>query len=98
MESIMKFNEMIDMMKYFIKNVAGIYIGWIFLHWVAANLYPKYCAETSFWGIIKSAFVAPAPHCQAMRWVINNGGSMINHMWIVLGSWICGKLVANCLK
>ena len=40
----------------------------------------------------KSAFVAPAPHCQAMRWVITNGGNIITQMWIVLGTWACGKI------
>jgi hypothetical protein len=90
-----------ERVKIFIKNVfgvIGIYIGWIILHWMAANLYPRYCAETSLWGIIKSAFVAPAPHCQAMRWVINNGGNMINQMWIVLGTWICGKIAYKIMN
>jgi len=85
------FGKVFQQTTYFIMNVAGIYIGWIFLHMIAANLYPIYCAEWSIWGVIKSAFVAPAPHCQALRWVINNGGTMINQMWIVLGTWICGK-------
>ena len=76
----------------FIINVCGIYLCWIILHFVAANLYPRFCAELTFWGLIKSAFVAPAPHCQAMRWVITNGGSVITQMWIVLGTWMCGKI------
>jgi hypothetical protein len=89
------FNKIFQQAKHFITNVGGIYIGWIILHTIAANLYPVYCAELSIWGMIKSAFVAPAPHCQALRWVINNGGSMINQMWIVFGIWICGKFAEN---
>lgn len=76
----------------FIMNICGIYLCWILMHFAAANLYPMYCAELSFWGLIKSAFVAPAPHCQAMRWIITNGGSVITQMWIVFGTWLCGKI------
>lgn len=76
----------------FVVNIFGIYLLWILLHFIAANLYPVYCAEMSIWGLIKSAFIAPAPHCQAMRWVITNGGSVITQMWVVFGTWICGKI------
>ena len=79
--------------KDFIVNVCGIYICWILLHAIVANLYPIYCAEFTLLGIIKSAFLAPAPHCQAMRWVITNGGNIITQMWIVIGTWICGKII-----
>ena len=82
----------------FIMNVAGIYMGWIIIHMIASNLYPMYCAEMSLWGLIKSAFMAPAPHCQALRWVIHNGGSMINQMWVVLGTWICGKIAYKIIN
>lgn len=51
-----------------------------------------------FWGIIKSAFIAPAPHCQAMRWVIHNGGNVITQMWVVLGTWCCGKLCKTIIQ
>lgn len=76
----------------FIINVCGIYLFWIIMHFAAANLYPIFCAELSIWGLIKSAFIVPSPHCQAMRWVITNGGSVINQMWVVLGTWLCGKI------
>ena len=82
----------------FIINVSGIYLCWITLHFAAANLYPVYCAELSVWGLIKSAFVAPAPHCQAMRWVITNGGSVITQMWVVIGTWVCGKIGGALLR
>ena len=82
----------------FIIDVIGIYICWLILHLIAANLYTKYCAELSLWGIIKSAFVIPAPHCQAMRWIITTGGSIITQMWVVLGTWFCAKLCKNLMN
>jgi hypothetical protein len=39
-----------------------------------------------------SPFVAPMPHCVALRWVIYNGGKMIEVMWIVLGKWLIEQL------
>jgi len=76
-------------------EVTGVFVLWICLHYVAANLYPSYCAETSLSGFIKSIFVAQAPHCIAMRWVIYNGGIAINSMWISIAIWISSKLLRN---
>jgi hypothetical protein len=33
-----------------------------------------------------------SPHCQALRWVIYNGGYTINMMWFILGNWLLSKL------
>jgi len=93
-----KMTETINMVKNFIVNVAGIYIGWTVIHMIASNLYPVYCAEMTLWGLIKSVFVAPAPHCRALRWVINTGGSTIEQMWIVLGTWLCGNITVMLMK
>jgi hypothetical protein len=81
-----------------IYEVAGVFILWICLHYVAANLYPSYCAETSVVGFIKSVFVAQAPHCIALRWVIYNGGIAINSMWITIAIWISSKLLRNVVS
>ncbi len=81
-----------------IYEVAGVFILWICLHYVAANLYPNYCAETSVVGFIKSVFVAQSPHCIAMRWVIYNGGIAINSMWITIAIWISSKLLRNVVS
>jgi hypothetical protein len=76
-------------------EICGIYIFWILLHFISANLYSHYCANISFFGLLISAFQAPAPHCVALRWAITTGGNIINQMWIVLGTWICGKIFNN---
>jgi len=77
----------------YICEVIGIYILWIILHYVSANLYPYFCAELGIWGFIQSIFVAESPHCIAMRWMIYNGGNVIHVMWISLGVWIVGKIL-----
>lgn len=85
-------------LKNFILNVAGIYILWIIMHYISANLYPEFCCEKTIWGFLKSAFVAEAPHCVALRWVINNGGNVIHNMWITLGIWFSSKFLINILN
>jgi sulfite exporter TauE/SafE len=73
-------------------NIAGVVIIWIGLHYVTANLYPKFCAELSFIGLIKSIFVATSPYCTAMRWIIYNGGANISTMWASIGLWVTGNV------
>jgi hypothetical protein len=78
-------------------NIAGIFILWIILHFGAANLYARFCAEFTILGFIKSIFVAEAPHCVAMRWIIYNGGTVIHSMWVSIGLWITGKIFASIM-
>jgi hypothetical protein len=85
-------------LKKFIFDVAGIYILWIVIHFICANLYPRFCAELSILGFIKSIFVAEAPHCVAMRWVIHNGGNVIHTMWLAIAVWLTGKFLSNVVK
>lgn len=73
-------------------DIAGIFILWIVIHFIAANLYSNFCAELSVVGFIKSIFVAQTPYCVAMRWVIYNGGNTINSMWVSFGLWITTKI------
>ena len=82
----------IQVIKEWFFNIASIIIMWLLLHFTAANLYARFCAELSIFGFIKSIFVAEAPHCVAMRWVIYNSGSVIHTMWISIGIWIMGKM------
>lgn len=73
-------------------NIAGIYILWMVLHFISANLYVYYCAHASLFGFLMSPVLASAPHCRAIRWVLNSGAQSIDAMWIVLGTWVCSKL------
>lgn len=76
----------------FTNNAAGIYILWIFMHFISAHLYVYYCTHYSLQGFILSPILVSAPHCRALRWVIYNGTQSIDSMWIVFGAWLCSKL------
>ena len=78
-------------------EVTGVFVLWICLHYIAANIYPYYCAETGVTGFIKSVFVAQAPHCIALRWVIYHGGIAINSMWITIAIWFSSKLLRKVI-
>jgi len=73
--------------------VSSIYLFWILLHFITAQMYVRYCAYPSLYGLIISPFLISAPHCAAMRWVFNKGGTLIDGMWILLGTWLCSKII-----
>jgi hypothetical protein len=79
----------------YIYRVAGIYIFWILLHYITAHLYVKYCAASSLYGLLISPFLISSPHCIAMRWVFSKGGTIIEGMWIIVGTWLCSKLITQ---
>ena len=79
-------------------DIAGVFILWITIHFVAANLYSRFCAEQSLLGFIKSIFIAQAPHCIAMRWIIYNGGNVINSMWISIAVWFTSKVFNKIIQ
>lgn len=70
-------------------NISGIYVAWILLHYIASQCYITFCVPNTFYGFVMSPFLAPAPHCQGLRWAIYNGANVIENMWIVLGTWLC---------
>ena len=74
-------------------EVAGIYVFWISLHWLSSELYMRHCVGRTLYEVLISPFVAPLPHCVAMRWIINNGGRKMEMMWIVLGKWLIERLI-----
>ena len=76
----------------FIRNIAGIYIIWIFTHYIAAHLYVNWCVPATIAGFIVSPFLIPAPHCQALRWAVYNGGNSVMAMWGALGLWLMKKI------
>lgn len=74
--------------KNFVQNVAGVYLLWILVHYISAHLYVHWCVPATILGFIASPFIAPAPHCQALRWGLYNGGNSIIAMWLILGAWL----------
>ena len=69
-------------------SVSRIYLLWIFLHYVASHSYVKFCTPNTISGFIISPFLSSSPHCNGLRWVINNGSIVINNMWLLLGTWL----------
>lgn len=70
-------------------NISGIYIAWILIHYIASHCYITFCVPNTFYGFVMSPLLAPAPHCQGLRWAIYNGANVIGNMWIILGTWLC---------
>ena len=77
----------------YVIQISGIYLLWILLHYVAAQLYIKFCVPNTFVGFLMSPFMTATPHCQGLRWIIYNAANMINNMWIILGTWICSTIL-----
>jgi len=73
-------------------KASGIYIMWICLHYFASQLYIKFCTPTTIIGFLLSPFLTSTPHCQALRWIIYNGGIIINNMWVILATWVCANI------
>ena len=78
-----------------VKSSVSIYVIWVLLHYISPHLYVHFCVPWTLRGFVMSPFIAPAPHCQALRWAIYNGGNTIIAMWVVLGTWIMQKLITT---
>ena len=77
----------------FILSASKFYILWILLHYISSHLYVYFCANLSVYGFVTSVFVTQAPHCVALRYIINTGGTTITMMWIALGTYISRFLI-----
>ena len=73
-----------------VPNIVFIYLGVIITHWIASHLYPQLCCGNTFWGFITSPFMILAPHCEALRWIIQFTGDKIRNAWF----WLAGYLVS----
>ena len=76
-------------------GASSLYLFWIMLHYCSAQMYVYYCAPRGFYGFLISPFLVAAPHCRAIRWIIHNGGNMVDNMWIILGTWLCSKIITG---
>ena len=73
-------------------RVSYVYLLWILFHYLASQLYIKFCVPSNVFGFLISPFLTATPQCQGLRWVIYNGADMINHMWVLLGTWLCSNV------
>ena len=69
-------------------NVYFVFIFWVILHYISSHMYIYYCTPKSVYGFSMSPFIIAAPHCQALSWVVYNGGNTIISMWITFGFWL----------
>jgi hypothetical protein len=76
-----------------IVRLIGIYFAWIVCHYIASQLYARFCTPLTIMGFVLSPFMVAAPHCQALRWTVYNGGITIMNMWALLGAWLVSKMV-----
>lgn len=74
---------------------SSVYVFWIGVHYASAHIYPYFCADLSWTGIIASPFLVIAPHCKAISWLQQTSTLAIQNMWIVMGSWFAAQLVPN---
>jgi hypothetical protein len=79
-------------------SLFGVYILWISAHYACAHFYIWWCVPPTILGLVLSPFMVPSPHCQALRWVIFNGGNSIMAMWVVLGIWLMKMFKVNKIK
>ncbi len=70
-------------------RIVQIYLFWISIHYIAAQLYVHMCAPLTITGFLASPFMAVTPQCQGLRWVVYMGGDVIQTMWITLGTYLC---------
>lgn len=80
---------------YFVYDASKIYILWLVLHFIASQAYPPICSPYSIWGFIITPILAATPQCKALRWVINTGGSTMELMWLIFGTWVCTKIIPS---
>lgn len=76
-------------------SISKIYLFWIVVHFVSANLYAYYCAHLSFYGFLTSAFMTATPHCIGLNWMTNWTHNTIRNMWLTLGTWLVTKIMEN---
>ena len=69
------------------------YFIWILLHFVSSHVYAQYCTPKTVMGYLLSPLTVTTPHCKALRWIIYHGGNTVENMWVLLGIWLCSKLV-----
>jgi len=77
----------------YLLSISKVYLVWILIHYGMSHCYVKFCTPPSVYGLIISPLLSSAPHCKAMRWAIYTGANTIESMWVIIGTWICAKMV-----
>ena len=94
-DKITKHKSYAEKIAWDIWSISKIYLFWIAVHFVSANLYAYYCAHISFYGFLTSAFMVATPHCSGLNWMTNWTHNTIRNMWLTLGTWLVTKIMEN---
>jgi|UniRef100_A0A6C0JE50 hypothetical protein len=74
------------------------YVSWIFIHYVTVHLYAYWCTPFGIIGLLTSPFTVTTPICRGLEWSIHNGSTIINNMWIIIGSWLMTHIFTTKLN
>lgn len=75
-------------------HLVGVYTLYVAVHFLAPYLYTRFCTPWTLAGFLASPFVAPAPHCRALRWAFFHTATQIDAMWLLAGTWVVSSIVA----
>ncbi len=87
-----KDTEIYNYIMKFSSTPVGMYIMWIVLHYLAANLYNMHCAPSGVVGFAISPLMASTPYCSGLLWILQNSTVKFLAIWTIIGSWIKQKL------
>lgn len=75
-----------------IARYAILIVAWTGVHHLAVNVYQYSCTPRSITGFALSAFMMSAPHCHALRWVMNAGATYVINTWTLVGTLLAGEI------
>mgnify|MGYP003691608843 CR=1 FL=1 len=76
-------------------KASSVYIFWIGVHYVSANVYPYFCADATIMGLLTSPILVMTPHCRALLWAQQTSSLVIQNMWIIIGTWLCSEILST---
>ena len=76
-----------NMYKTIIRTIA-VYLCWLIVYFASTHLYTHFCTNLSVYGFLTAPFMTQTPHCRAFLWSISNGVTIIDTMWVLIGSFI----------
>lgn len=75
--------------------IIGIPLCWFIIHWIVPRIYVPMCVPRGLYGFVQSMFLTDAPHCVALRYLINISCFNINYVWVSIGTAIVGYATTN---
>jgi hypothetical protein len=66
---------------------------WVIVHFLAAHVYVRWCVPPTWYGLFMTPFVASAPHCTGIRWVLNISSDKMVAMWSAVGLFVIAMVL-----